>query len=101
MIDKSEVPEKRGLVGIRYNDNAIVAWNLTDNKDIHVAAKKLGKELWSFTGRVFGDIRIAGHVFGGKYATMKFVQFIRNGLTARVKRRKHCAAKKEGEAATA
>ena len=28
--EKSEGAEKRGLVGVRYNDTAIVAWNLAD-----------------------------------------------------------------------
>ena len=86
---EGEEVKKRGLVGIRYNDTSIIAWNLADNKNIRVTASKLNERCWHIDGYVADSLRISGTVFGGKHATLRYVKFIRNGLMARVMRRKH------------
>ena len=84
--------KKRGLVGIRFNDAAIIAWNLADNKNIRVTARKVNGNCWQVSGYVADTLRIAATVFGGKHATLRYVLYIRNGLTSRVMRRKHAKA---------
>ena len=81
--------KKRGLVGIRYNDMSIVAWNLCDNKNIRVDARKVAERVWHIDGYAADTLRISATVFGGKHATIRYVKFIRSGLTSRVMRRKH------------
>ena len=88
--------KKRGLVGIRFNDTSIIAWNLADNKNIRVTAKKLNERCWHIDGYAADTLRISATVFGGKNATMRYVRFIRNGLKSRVMRRKPRTAAKEG-----
>lgn len=90
--EKSEGVKKRGLVGIRYNDLSIVAWNLADNKNIRVTARKVAERAWHVDGYVADLLRISASVFGGKHATLRYVRFIRNGLASRVMRRKHVVA---------
>ena len=87
--------KKQGLVGIRYNDHAIVAWSLANNKNIDVKARKVTERAWHIDGYADGTLRISATVFGGKNATMRYVRFIRNGLTSRVMRRKPRTAAKE------
>ena len=87
-----EWKEKRGLVGCRYNDTAIIAWNLADNKNIRVTARKITEGCWHIDGYVADTLRIAATVFGGKHATLRYVRSIRNGLVSRVMRRKHVKA---------
>lgn len=87
----SEGVKNRGLVGIRFNDMSIVAWDLCDNKNIRVTAKKLNERCWHVDGYVADTLRISATVFGGKWATLRYVKFIRNGLMSRVMRRKHGA----------
>lgn len=98
--EKSEGVKKRGLVGMRYNDLSIVAWNLADNKNIRVAARKVTKRAWHVDGYVADTLRISATVFGGKWATLRYVRFIRNGLASRVMRRKHVVAARMAEAAS-
>ena len=81
--------KKRGLVGCRYNDTAIIAWNLTDNKNIRVTARKVNGNCWQVGGYVADTLRMLATVFGGKHATLRYVWYIRNGLMRRVMRRKH------------
>lgn len=81
--------KKRGLVGIRYNATAIVAWNLCDNKNIRVDARKVSERAWHIDGYVADKLRITATVFGGKHATIRYVKSIRNGLTSRAMRLKH------------
>ena len=87
--EKSEGVKKRGLVGIRYNDTSIIAWNLADNKNIRVTAHKVNEHCWHIDGYTADTLRISASVFGGKHATVRYVKFIRSGLTSRVMRRKH------------
>ena len=87
--EKSEGVEKRGLVGLRHNDTAIVAWCLANNKNIRVTARKADGNCWHIDGYAADRLRISATVFGGKWATMKYVRFIRNGLVSRVMRGKH------------
>ena len=88
-IDPAAPTPNRGLVGIRFNDMSIVAWNLVDNKNIRVTAKKLDERCWHVDGYAADTLRISAAVFGGKHATLRYVRFIRNGLMSRVMRRKH------------
>ena len=92
--EKSEEVKKRGLVGIRFNDTAIVAWCLANNKNIRVAAHKVTERAWQVDGYVEDTLRISATVFGGRHATIRYVRFIRNGLMSRVMRRKHVVAAK-------
>ena len=89
---EGEGVKKRGLVGCRHNDTSIVAWNLADNKNIRVDARKVAERAWHIDGYAAGTLRISGTVFGGKHATLRYAKFIRNGLMSRVMRRKHTAA---------
>lgn len=89
--------EKRGLVGFRYSDTAIVAWNLLNNKNIEVDARKISESAWIIDGRAAGTLRITATVYGGKNATIKYVRFIRNALMSRVNRRRHRPDAQEGE----
>lgn len=91
----SEGVKKRGLVGIRFNDMSIVAWNLSDNKNIRVTARKINDHCWHVDGYAADTLRISATVFGGKHETLRYVRFIRNGLMSRVMRRKHVVAAKE------
>lgn len=93
--EKSEGVKKRGLVGFRYNDTSIIAWNLADNKNIRVAARKVTERAWHVDGYAADTLRISATVFGGKHATLRYVKFIRNGLASRVMRRKPGDAAKE------
>ena len=100
--EKSEGVKKRGLIGFRFNDTSIIAWNLADNKNIRVTARKLNDHCWHVDGYVADTLRISAAVLGGKHATLRYVRFIRNGLMSRVMRRKHGdaanpAAKEEGK----
>ena len=90
----SEGVEKRGLVGIRYNDTSIIAWNLADNTNIRIGARKAAERAWHIDGYVADSLRISGTVFGGKHATIRYVKFIRNGLTSRARRLKGLKAKR-------
>lgn len=92
--EKSEGVKNRGLVGIRFNDLSIVAWNLADNKNIRVAARKVTERAWHVDGYAADTLRISATVFGGRHATIRYVRFIRNGLMSRVMRRKHVVAAK-------
>ena len=87
-IDPAAPTKKRGLGGIRFNDTAIVAWCLADNKNIRVTARKINDHCWHIDGYVADTLRISASVFGGKHATLRYVRFIRNGLMSRVMRRK-------------
>ena len=86
--------KKRGLVGVRYNDLSIVAWNLADNGNIRVTARKITERLWHIDGYVADTPRISATVFGGKWATLRYVRFICNGLRSRAKRLKKIHAKR-------
>ena len=86
---REEQKKRLGLVGERHNDMTILAYNLADNKNIRVGASKINDRCWRVDGYVADELRISASVFGGKYATIKLVKFIRNGLTSRVMRRKH------------
>ena len=90
--DAEDAEEKRGLVGVRHNDLSIVAWNLTENKNIRVTARKVSERAWHIDGYVADTLRISATVFGGKWATLRYAKFIRNGLMSRGMRRKHTAA---------
>ena len=94
----SEGVEKRGLVGIRYNDTSIIAWNLSDNTNIRIGARKAAERAWHIDGYVADSLRISGTVFGGKHATIRYVKFIRNGLTSRALRLKGLKAKRRAAA---
>ena len=86
--------KKLGLVGIRYNDTAIVAWNLANNTNIRIGARKVAERAWHIVGYVADSLRISATVFGGKHATIRYVKFIRNGLTSRACRLKGLRAKR-------
>ena len=88
--------KKRGLVGIRNNEAAIVAWDLYNGKNIQVDALKMSERAWHIDGYAAGTLRISATVFGGLNATKRYVKAIRSGLMSRVMRRKH-GAKKEGK----
>ena len=85
----TEQEKPRGLVGIRYNDTSIIAWNLADNKNIRIDARKVAERAWHIDGYAADTLRISATVFGGKNATLRYAKFIRNGLMSRVMRRKH------------
>ena len=93
-IDPAAPTPNRGLVGIRFNNLSIVAWNLTENKNIRVTAKKLNERCWHVDGYAADTLRISAAVFGGKHATIRYVRFIRNGLTSRALRLKGLKAKR-------
>lgn len=94
----SEGVEKRGLVGIRYNDTSIIAWNLSDNTNIRIGARKVTERAWHIDGYVADSLRIFATVFGGKHATIRYVRFIRNGLISRALRLKGLKAKRRAAA---
>ena len=86
---EGEGVEKRGLVGIRFNNLSILAWNLTENKNIRVTARKVSEREWHIDGYVVDTLRISATVFGGKHATLRYAKYIRNGMVSRAKRLKH------------
>ena len=88
-IDPAAPTPNRGLVGIRFNNLSIVAWNLTENKNIRVTARKVSERAWHIDGYVADTLRISATVFGGKHATIRYVKLLRNALMSRVMRRKH------------
>ena len=90
--------KERGLVGIRFNDTAIVAWCLADNLNIRVTAKKLDERCWHVDGYAADTLRISATVFGDKHVTIRYVRFIRNGLTSRTLRLKGLKAKRRAAA---
>jgi len=96
--EKSEGVKERGLVGIRFNDTAIVAWCLADNTNIRIGARKVAERAWHIDGYVADSLRISATVFGGKHATIRYVKFIRNGLTSRACRLKGLKAKRRAAA---
>ena len=87
-MKETAAEKKRGLVGMRFNDLSIVAWNLANNTNIRVAARKVTERAWHVDGYAADTLRISAAVFGGRHATIRYVKFIRNGLTSRVMRRK-------------
>lgn len=81
--------KNRGLVGIRCNATAIVAWSLTDNINIRVDARKVAERAWYIDGYTAGTLRISATVFGGRGTAKTYARFIRNGMVSRAMKLKH------------
>lgn len=102
----AEGEEKRGkLIGIVSNPRHILAWNYSDGLDVRVVAdcERPGDREWTVFVWSSGLIRFQGTVLGGRCMADRFVRFLRNGMTSRMKkcRKNHENHKRNREARAA
>ena len=93
--ESPETPKEHGLVGVRSNDTAAMAWSMTDGLEVLCQARRIKDGVWHLEGRSSGRLYIDATVFGGKCRTVRYMRFIRNGMVSRAMRHKGKAGSEE------
>jgi len=74
-------------IGITSGKNSILAWYYLDGLRITVTADhNPDTDYWTITGRYGEKTCIIATVFGGRWATNRYVRFLRNAMASRANR---------------
>ena len=91
----TEGKEKRGLVGKRVSDTAALAWGMADRLEVLCQARKIKDGVWHLEGRSRGRLYIDATVFGGKWRTVRYMKFLRNGMVSMAMRHRRGISRAE------
>ena len=84
--ESPETPKKLGLVGVRVAETAALAWGMTHGLEVCCQARRITDGVWHLEGRSRGRLYIDATVFGGKWRTVRYMEFLRNGMVSRAMR---------------
>lgn len=91
-VKKSE-GAKRGLVGMKYNHDHVLAFSYEDGLDVRVTADRFD-EGWMLQAVVDNKAVFSGYISAGGGYARAICRFVRNGIVSRRLRHRRSAANK-------